>query len=326
MPRQARLDAPGTLHHVMIRGIEGIKIFQDANDRQNFLFRLGTLVQKTGTQVCAWALMDNHAHLLVLSGREGISSFMRKLLTGYALSYNRRHQRTGHLFQNRYESIVCEERPYLLELVRYIHLNPIRASVVTTMKELDTYRWSGHSVIMGTQENGWQAVEYVVTHFGKEKRRALQKYRTFVAEGRNQGTRPELVGAGLIRSLGGWSRVLSLRGSGEQETRDSRILGSGDFVERILRQAEDRVKRQIKARSKEEILDEVIGRMCTEEKIREEELRAGGKRRPVTKVRARIAYYLSKEKGIPMAEIARRLGVGTSAIGMIIRKKDDKGE
>lgn len=109
MPRQARLDSPGTLHHVMIRGIEGGRIFHDDEDRGNFLGRVGQVVERTGTRIVAWVLMDNHVHLLLFSGPAGVSTFMRRLLTGYAVWFNRRHQRFGHLFQNRYKSIVCEE-------------------------------------------------------------------------------------------------------------------------------------------------------------------------------------------------------------------------
>ncbi len=123
MPRKARLDAPGTLHHVMIRGIDGIDIFRDDQDRQAFIDRLSPLVKSTKTRILAWALMANHIHLLIFSGAQGISQFMRRLLTGYALYFNRRHRRRGHLFQDRYKSIVCQEESYLLELVRYIGLD-----------------------------------------------------------------------------------------------------------------------------------------------------------------------------------------------------------
>ena len=129
MPRQARLDAPGTLHHIMVRGIDGIAIFRNDQDREGFLSRIGHLVESTGTRILAWVLMDNHVHLLLFSGPSGIATFMRRLLTGYAIGFNRRYQRSGHLFQNRYKSIVCEEDVYLLELVRYIYLNLIAFGV-----------------------------------------------------------------------------------------------------------------------------------------------------------------------------------------------------
>src|SRR4030065_1002879 len=136
MPRQARLDAPGSFHHVMIRGIEGANIFRDGKDREHFLSRVGEIGKATGTRILAWVLMDNHVHLLLFSGSSGLPRFMRRVLTGDALWFNRRHRRAGHLFQNRYKSIVCEEDRYLLELVRYIHLNCIRAGLLKEMDEL----------------------------------------------------------------------------------------------------------------------------------------------------------------------------------------------
>ena len=141
MPRRARLDAPGTLHHVIIRGIERRKIVDDDQDRQAFVNRLGDLVIETETQVFAWALMTNHAHILLKSSAYGVSKFMSRLLTGYAIQYNRRHGRHGHLFQNRYKSIVCQEDAYFKELVRYIHLNPLRAQMVSSAKALEKCTW-----------------------------------------------------------------------------------------------------------------------------------------------------------------------------------------
>ncbi|MGD0919811.1 MAG: transposase, partial [Thermodesulfobacteriota bacterium] len=130
MPRQPRLDAPGALHHLMGRGIQRTQIFRTDRDREDFLNRLQELCRDENLIVYAWSLMTNHYHLLVRTGRQSLSKTMRKLLTGYAVNFNLRHRRNGHLFQNRYKSIICEEDPYLLELTRYIHLNPIRAGIV----------------------------------------------------------------------------------------------------------------------------------------------------------------------------------------------------
>jgi len=141
MPRQPRLDAPGLLQHVMARGIERREIFTDDKDRQSFLNRLAAILEDTQTLCYAWALIPNH--LLLRTGATPLSKVMRRLMTGYAVSFNRRHKRSGHLFQNRYKSIVCEEDPYLLELIRYIHLNPLRTGLVKDLKELDQYPWSG---------------------------------------------------------------------------------------------------------------------------------------------------------------------------------------
>ena len=127
MPRLARLDISGLLQHVIVRGIERRDIFNDDRDRQLFIDRLFALLSETGVRCYAWSLLSNHFHLLLMPTSTPLSYFMRRLLTGYAVSFNRRNKRSGHLFQNRYKSIVCEEEPYLLELVRYIHLNPVRA-------------------------------------------------------------------------------------------------------------------------------------------------------------------------------------------------------
>ena len=319
MPRQARLDAPGTLHHVMIRGIEGSLVFKDDQDRQDFISRMGILAQETWTKILAWALMRNHVHLLFFSGPSGISKFMRRLLTGYALRYNRRHRRNGHLFQNRYKSIICEEGTYLLELVRYIHLNPLRAAVVKSMGELDHYPWSGHRVLVEKGKNDWQEREYVLHQFHEREGKAIRAYRKFMEEGKDQGRRPELVGGGLIRSLGGWSQVLSLRGSREKMEYDSRILGDGDFVAEIIREAEKKVRRYIQAGEINNSIDKSIKDMCLKEGVAEQELRLGVRTRKYSKARAKIAYHLSHEFGISRAEIARQMGVCTSAIARAIQ-------
>jgi len=137
----------------MARGIERRKLFLDDKDRQSFLDRLAIILEETQTQCYAWALIPNHFHLLLRTGPTPLSKVMRKLMTGYAVTFNKRHKRAGHLFQNRYKSIVCEEDAYLLELIRYIHLNPLRAKLVQDLTELDKYPWCGHSAILGHCKN-----------------------------------------------------------------------------------------------------------------------------------------------------------------------------
>jgi REP element-mobilizing transposase RayT len=183
VPRQARLDAPGTLHHVIIRGIEKGRIVDDDRDRQDFVKRLGNLANRTETRIYAWSLLSNHAHFLLRSGPSGLPKFMRRFLTGYAVTYNLRHLRHGHLFQNRYHSIVCDEDVYFQELVRYIHLNPLRAHLVKSLSELDHYSWSGHSVLMGRVEYSWQDGDYVLSWFGKREGDARRAYRKYMEEG-----------------------------------------------------------------------------------------------------------------------------------------------
>ena len=320
MPRQARLDASGTLHHVIIRGIEKRRIVNNQKDQEDFVSRLGEVATDTKTGIYAWSLMTNHAHFLLRSGPLGLSQFMRRLLTGYAIGYNRRHARIGHVFHNRYKSIVCDENTYFRELVRYIHLNPLRAKLVKALAELNKFPWSGHAVLMGKIKHEWQERDYTLSWFGSKEEVAKRVYLTYIKEGILQGRRPDLVGGGLVRSLGGWSAVVSLRSNKQQVLTDERILGSGDFVEEILKEADDRFRVQIGAKKQRDKVQGIIEDKCRKENINSKELRLGGRRRAVSRVRADLAHILMSELGIPSAEIARHLGVSTSAIVKLLQR------
>jgi putative transposase len=147
MPRKARIDYPGGVHHLIVRGIERKRIFQDVQDRNAFLDRLGFLLLESKTSCLAWALLSNHVHLLVRTGVISQADLMRRLLTGYAVTYNRRYRRHGILFQNRYKSILCQEDLYLLELVRDVHLNPLRGKRVESLEALEQYPYTDRSVV-----------------------------------------------------------------------------------------------------------------------------------------------------------------------------------
>ena len=322
MPRTARLDAPGTLHHVIVRGIERRSIVDDGKDRAVFVKTMGQLALDTHTAIYAWALLDNHAHMLLRSSEYGLSRFMRRFLTRYAIRYNRRHSRFGHLFQNRYKSIVCEEDRYFKQLIRYIHLNPLRAKLVKDIKGLDRYRWCGHAVVLGKIENEWQDRKYVLRWFGQNKNEAIGHYRAFVQKGIKEGQRLDLVGGGLIRSMGGWAEVKSMRRLGERQLSDERILGSGMFVERMIGEANDRLKHQFTSAERLNQAKDHITKTCKAEGISRKALISGSRRRRISNVRFRLAVELVEEIGLSMAETARQLGVSTSAVSKIIRKHE----
>ena len=225
MPRGSRLDAPGLLQHVIVRGIEKRDIFIVDEDRHNFIRRMAKLLPETGTECLAWALLTNHFHLLLRPTQKPLANFMQRLLTGYAIFFNLRHNRIGHLYQNRYKSIVCEEEIYLLELIRYIHLNPLRAGIVKDLQELDRYPWSGHAVLMGNLKADWQECEEVLSLFSNEKGKAIATYKAFVRVGLALENKLELAGGKL-------NSCIKTSGCG-QEQHDERILGSEQFVERL---------------------------------------------------------------------------------------------
>jgi putative transposase len=317
MPRQPRLDAPGALHHVIGRGIDGIKIFSNSKDREDFLERLSDLCKADALSVYAWVLMGNHFHLLIRTGNQPLSKSMRKLLTGYVVNYNRRHKRYGHLFQNRYKSIICEDDPYLLEVTRYIHLNPLRAGIVKDAKGLKGYQWCGHSTIMGGVKRQWQDTETVLAYFGKRRKRAIGKYEDFVGDGIEAGSRPELVGGGLIRSLGGWSQVLSLRRVGSKVFSDERILGSSEFVKDVIADAEQKAKETLRLSLKLSDLPSLALEVCKGEGVDEAELRSGSRKRGVVKSRRIFSQIAVKKMGYSGADVARFLGINTSAVNRL---------
>jgi hypothetical protein len=247
---------------------------------------------------------------------------MRRLLTGYAIAFNRRHGRHGHLFENRYKSIVCDEDSYFQGLVRYIHLNPLRAGLCSDLTGLARYPWCGHSGVVGKLQYPWHDREHVLSWFGDREDFALAAYRRFVQEGLAQGRRPELVGGGLIRTLGGWAEVQAARSRGDRVLADPRILGTASFVENLLISDEGRLRRIHTNVKRGKQIEELIRRTCASAAIALDELQLGGRRRNVAKLRARLARQLVGEYGVTLADAARRLGVSTSGIAKTLERSE----
>jgi len=298
----------------MARGIEGSKIFRNRKDREDFLSRLEDLVGEKSWVVYAWALMPNHFHLLIRTAKWPLASNMRKLMTGYVVNFNRRHRRYGHLFQNRYKSIVCEEEPYLLELTRYIHLNPLRGGIVSDLGELKEYPWTGHSTLVGKEKREWQDTKTVLSFFGRKISKARIGYERFVAEGLPMGRRPDLVGGGLIRSAGGWSQVLSLRRHGGGLASDERILGGGEFIAEVLSQAEEKLQETLRLKAEKIDLKKLSSRVSRSGGVEWDLVRSGSRVRKMVLVRRLFCQLAVKKFGYSGAEVARYLGASTSSV------------
>lgn len=309
MPRGPRLDAPGALHHVMVRGLDRQVIFRDDADRDDFLKRIARLAEAGHLKVYAWALMPNHAHLLIRTGAHPLGRCMRSLLTGYAGTFNRRHHRTGHLFQNRYKSIVIDAEVYFLEIVRYLHLNPLRAGIVDDLRVLDRFPWTGHSALLGHVQRPWYAVDEVLGHFGPRRPAARRAYRAFVAAGRAQGRRPDLQGGGLRRSVGGWEAVAALRRGREAFTTDERVLGSGEFVETLYQQVEQQEAQRRALRRRVPDLRTLIARVARASQLLPEAVTGGGRSRAITHARDGLAYLWVEVLGASGRELGRTLRI-----------------
>jgi REP element-mobilizing transposase RayT len=156
----------------MARGIERCRIFVDDPDRIEFIARLTSVLIECSITCFAWALMPNHVHLALCTGDHPLATAMARLLTGYAVYFNRRHDRVGHLFQNRYRSIPVDDDEQLLTLIRYIHLNPLRAGIVGGIDELADYPWAGHAPLLGTRRAPFQDTRRVLSWFGDDSARA----------------------------------------------------------------------------------------------------------------------------------------------------------
>lgn len=318
MPRQPRLHIPGSYYHVMGRGLERRRIFDALSDKRDFLRRLAVGLERTGCECMAWSLMSNHYHLLIRVNFLPLTKLMASLLGGYAASYNRRHNRVGYVFQNRYKSLLCDADEYFLELVRYIHLNPYQAKMVKSLRALDHYRWAGHSALMGRHANSWQTLDEVLEQFGSRKNTAIKHYRQFIERGIREGL-DDLSGGGLIRSNRGWE-LASDSGSVQNRVGDERILGSGEFVESALQ----RDDRQWEARSRLSALgwdlETLIQHLCEKYSVLPGQLRGKSRQNTLSIVKSLICYWGTEYLGETGVAIAQRLGMSQPAVSKASQK------
>jgi len=208
MPRKARVEVEGGLYHVITRGNNRRRIFDQPADYDKFLSLIAVQKKKLPFFLYAYCLMPNHAHLLIERQADSIGRIMHRVLTGYSHYYNRRYGRIGHLLQGRHRSILCQSDRYLAELVRYIHLNPVRARIVDKAEE---YPYSSHRAYLGQQPAGIVDVDPVLRHFGSKKKLAQESYLHFVEAGVKLGHQKKFYVA-----------------------EETRILGSDEFVDAII--------------------------------------------------------------------------------------------
>jgi putative transposase len=207
MARKPRIHYPGALYHVISRGNQRQDIFLDDKDRTAYLSYLSECKVRYAIELYAYALMKNHVHLLLEVNKIPLSKFMQTLLFRYARYFNKRYKKVGHLFQGRYRAILCDKDAYLLELVRYIHLNPVRAKVV---RDPERYRWTSHLSYLGKDNQGLVDTDLVLGQFGEKKPLSRRRYWEFIFEG---------VGSGHQQRF--------------YEVKDQRYLGEEKFIQEI---------------------------------------------------------------------------------------------
>lgn len=256
--------------------------------------------------------------LLVRTASLPLARVMRSLLTGYAGAFNRRHGRSGHLFQNRYKAIVCEEEPYFLDLVRYLHLNPLRAGLVVDLAALDHYRYSGHAVLMGSLSASWQQTAAVLTRFASSSdTEARTRYRAFVAEGVDHSPREDLTG-GVVQTREGWIWAPRLQHGREVVRSDEQVLGQPAFLEALLRQVDD--MQASTGRHQTVTLDRLIAVVCPDQQVTREAIRGTGRLPAVCRAREGFAYRWIEYLGRSGRQLAQAVGIRPESIYKAARR------
>ncbi len=239
---------------------------------------------------------------------------MAPVLSGYAGYYNRRYRRAGYVFQNRFQSILCDIESYFLELIRYIHLNPIRAGMLEDLGALDRYRWTGHAGILGRHRRPWHDIDEVLRLFGSTRRKGRTGYRDFMGNTDLGDATGSLSGGGLVRSCGGWETVSRLRKEHITCIGDERILGRSEFIENAL--AQDELQFDYRSRLERDgwTLDKLISEVCILLVIERGDLKRKARSNALSTAKALICYWGVNKLGFTAREIACELGITQPAV------------
>jgi len=323
MPRQGRLHIPGGYYHVMGRGLERRRIFDQPEDKRDFLSRLGEGLERSQSQCFAWAIMSNHYHLLIRVSSEPLHKLMSPLLSGYATQYNYRKKRSGYVFQNRYKSILVDADNYLLELIRYIHLNPLKAKIVKSLSELDRFPWSGHAGLLGRHVQTWHSISDVLALFSKQAKSARTIYRQFVSDGIKNANHQDLSGGGLVRSYGGWEAVKYLRKEHEARIGDERILGDSGFVEAVLKNDNIDIDQRTKLHQQGWDISRLIDEVCAYCEVSPADIMKKGRQNNISNAKNLICYWGTQVLGLASSELTDYLKISQPSISKARKRGED---
>ncbi|OPL17584.1 MAG: hypothetical protein AVO35_09135 [Candidatus Aegiribacteria sp. MLS_C] len=315
MPRIHRIDWKNALHHVMARGIEKSVIFRSEQDKESFADRLGNCVLETGVSVIAWCIMPNHIHILAITNDIPLSKFMQKLLTGHAVHFNKKYSRTGYLFQNRYRSILVQSEGYMHKLVKYIHLNPVKANMVRSVNCLDSYPWTSHIEIARPGKYPWQDRKRVLSEFGSDEASQLVAYNSFMRLEEYYQNDQMLENGNFALGNHGIQTIEHNGKGGMESHAQFRILGERNFAERIYRIIQHQNNGHLRNRSKQhELIEAILGFVSKEWGIPYEMLSSGSRVKAVKQARECASYALLNLIGIKLSDCAKLLGVTPEAV------------
>ena len=281
MARKPRLFAPGVLYHVIVRGNQRQKTFPQPGDYQVYLEKLGHYRRKYGVTIYAYCLMPNHVHLLLECAKWPLGKFMQGVQQTYTQYYNRKYKKVGHLFQGRYKAILCQKDAYLLELIRYIHLNPVRSKLAGP-----DYRYSSEQAYRSGKPTAIIDPRPVLKMIG-----GIGGYRRFVQDGMGQEHREDYYAV-----------------------EDQRFLGEEDFGEKLRREYEN------DAVTKRRALSVVVKELANTLKVRPEQLQTPSRGRELSQQRTKAAYVLVRRGGYPVKEVARYFGRDATTISSLLSR------
>lgn len=295
MARKPRIELPGALYHVIARGNNGQDIFNTKEDYLYYLDRLHIVKKRYGFYLFGFCLMSNHIHLLIQTNEIPLSRIMRALQTSYARFFNRNNNRVGHLFQNRYKAILCDIDTYLLELVRYIHLNPVRAGLVEYPQ---IYPWSSHRNYIGSSPAGIVDLDLVIGMFGSTPEKAVSRFNEFVLERLGDGQQKHLY-----------------------KTNDQRFLGDNDFMDAVSLKFDDVAQNKLELRQLARVdLKDILTAVARQFKLDELDMVSAIRSRKVAFARHILIYISREEFYFSGKEVAKFLKRDDSSISFAIRK------
>lgn len=308
MARKGRITVCGAVHHVMSRGIEGCPIYRDDTDREFFKSLIEKNLIKSGFLLYAWCLMENHYHLVVRINEYPLSQFMRLLNGPYAQYFRKNQKLRGYLFQDRFTSIATQDQVYVEELIRYVHLNPVRAGICKTMNDLIHYPWCGHAVVMGVRRWACQNTEDVLRRFSRDPKESRMKYAQFLEKG-----------------IGRDSKLFEIIRNNNNAIEDIHntgcwVIGNKEFVSSAIER--DTNRRHIPAEHIREgiTLEHIAKDVCKRLNIDICELKRKGRNNPRSNARKIAAFIGSSRYQIPIIAIARYFGVTSSSVSNMLRE------
>lgn len=292
MARKPRVECTGALYHVIVRGNQRQKVFLADDDHRQYIERLKFYQKRHAFALYAYVLMPNHVHLLIEQGETPLSKAMQGIQQSYTNYYNRKYGKSGHLFQGRYKAILCDRDAYLLELIRYIHLNPVRAGMV---EQPHKYPWSSHHSYLSGKASDILSINLPLSLLRQDGRISISEYRKFIADGIKDGYREELYMA-----------------------KDQRYLGTDDFV------AEVETKKDYIEKGKQFTvmlaIDDVVREVAREFKVSVEMIVEKSRVREGAKLRAIAAHLASEVGGFQLSEAAMYFGRDPATISIAVSK------